>query len=77
MAKQKKKPVTKKDIVNILTAILQQTDALTRRLKDIDSVFIDFIEFSSDINKFEKWLDGKYKPKEHIGSGKDSSSSEE
>ena len=75
MYKKKTKKATRKDIINILTAIMKQTDALTRRLKDIDTVFIDFIEYSSNIEEFEKWLDAKYKHKEHIGSGESTSTS--
>ena len=63
MAKRKK-PLTKRDIHGILRSVISQVDFLTQKLKDIDVVLIDFIQYSSDLKKFEEWLDEKYKSKD-------------
>ena len=64
MSKRKSSKPTIKDMSIIMRAMMNQIDTISKRIKDMDIVLIDFIQYSSDLNKFEEWLDMKYKIKD-------------
>ena len=76
MSKQKR-PITKHDVIRILKSIASHNGLLSSRLSDIDILIGHYIDFKGDTEDFSEYLDGKYKLKEHNGSGEDATVSEE
>ena len=65
-----RKSLTKSDIVRAIQGLIQHTSLLSQRLDDIDRILGDYILFNKNMDKFEEYLDGKYKQPEDEPSGK-------
>ena len=63
--KKRKPQVTKREILSSLNANLLSHKVLNKKVDDLDMLFAEYIEFSGKRKEFEKYLDGKYKQREH------------
>jgi len=66
---KKRKSVSKHDITRALNNVIQQSLQLTSKVRDLDVLFMELVQFLGKQEEFEEFLDGKYKPKEREPSG--------
>ena len=64
-----RKTVTKHDIIRAVTANMMQVRGVEEKLADLDILFGEFVEMLGKTKQFRKYLDGKFKQKEHKRSG--------
>lgn len=76
MSKMKRK-VTNHDMRRALESVINHAQLISLRQDDLDRIIHEYIEFKKDVEKFTKFLDGKYKQRDDIGSGADATSSSE
>ena len=62
---KQKKSLTKRNLKTKIDDLEKTILFIADRLKRIEVVFDDFVEMTKQTEKFEKYLDGKYKQSEH------------
>jgi len=72
-----RRTVSKHDMRRALEGLLQHAQIVGMRLDDIEKVIQDYIEFQKNLEKFKKFVDGKYKQKKRKRSGKSTTPSSE
>tara|TARA_R110002110_G_scaffold108874_1_gene271696 strand:+ start:1136 stop:1378 length:243 start_codon:yes stop_codon:yes gene_type:complete len=70
-----RKSLTKSDLVRAIQGLINHNQLLSQRLDDVDRILGDYITFNKNMDKFEEYLDGKYKQHEDEPSGDGSSTS--
>ncbi len=62
---KQKKSLTKRNLKTKIDDLEKTILFIADRLKRVEVVFDDFVEMTKQTEKFEKYLDGKYKQPEH------------
>tara|TARA_R100001594_G_scaffold56252_2_gene90086 strand:+ start:1180 stop:1380 length:201 start_codon:yes stop_codon:yes gene_type:complete len=62
---KQKKSLTKRSLQTKIDDLEKTILFIADRLKRVEVVFDDFVEMTKQTEKFEKYLDGKYKQSEH------------
>ncbi len=62
---KQKKSLTKRNLKTKIDDLEKTILFIADRLKRVEVVFDDFVEMTKQTEKFEKYLDGKYKQSEH------------
>jgi len=62
---KQKKSLTKRNLKTKIDNLEKTILFIADRLKKIEIVFDDFVEMTKQTEKFEKYLDGKYKQPKH------------
>ena len=70
-----RKSLTKSDLVRAIQGLINHNQLLSQRLDDVDRILGDYITFNKNMDKFEEYLDDKYKQHEDEPSGDGSSTS--
>ena len=70
-----RKSLTKSDMVRAIQGLINHSTMLSQRLDDMDRILGDYILFNKDMDKFEEYLDGKYKQPDDEPSGAGSTTS--
>ena len=64
-----KNTISKHDVVRAIKDLFYQNQVLNNRISDVSMIFTEYLSYTKQQEKFEKYLDGKYKQKEPDGSG--------
>lgn len=70
MAKFGKRSIGKHDIIRAMNTLNIRLSAAESKVNDLDILLMEFVEMVGKQKEFEKYLDGKYKQKEHKSSGR-------
>jgi len=62
---KQKKSLTKRSLQTKIDDLEKTILFIADRLKRVEVVFDDFVKMTKQTEKFEKYLDGKYKQSEH------------